>query len=195
MNLTEFDQVFSQYLKLTSKTLQEASNDVLFDFARIALKNTDKAKPETIRGKLNEASNKYPDRTLGQMIAITKNKNNPEFNLNEEVDKLKRMRVGHSGRCKSGWIEPMVQLLPFIKSKRISANGVPSGLRGKGGAEPIKYPASVMHGSVFNDTEGGTNGERMKQEGAQKAVDIVTADKIAYIMKKMEPALTLFNKK
>ena len=72
VDTTEFDRAFKQYLKLTSKSFKDAVNNTLFDVARFAYRDTEKADKGTIRDALNALSNDFPERTVGEMVVIVR---------------------------------------------------------------------------------------------------------------------------
>lgn len=192
LDVTELNDKIQKYLSLTNKTLQKAINDKLFDLARFSLKETDKAKRSELTDKLNSLCFRYPKFTLAEIIVLS-NKEHfsaiSEAELKSEAKKLTNIRGGHCGYVKSGWIQPMKELMPYIGKQSVAANGVPKDIIGQGGAEPIKNPnTNVYNGSVFNDTFGGRNGEQMKVAGAQAAVNAVVADMDKYFDRKLQEA-------
>jgi hypothetical protein len=190
VDLTEFNRSFAMYMRLTSKSFKDAVNNKLFDIARFAYKDTAKADGKTIKATLDAFSNKYPARTVAEMIVIVRAQNTGQQvkDLENEATKLKKSRVGHAGYTKSGWIKPMKDI-----AVQLGLNGFniakPSTVLGPGGGKPVVSESSVMGGFVWNDVAGKSNAglvESIKETGAQSAVDKVAADMDKYVDKKLE---------
>jgi hypothetical protein len=193
VDLTKFNAALERYLSMTSKTMQKACNDKLFDIARFALKFTKKADVSSIREGLRTTSDISPDVTVAEILTIIKmrKKGIKEYSLKKEAQTFTNKRVGAAGYTRSGWIKPMVELLPFIGKTSLSVGGVSKNI-GEGGANPVKRPSSVMKGAVWNDVTAKDSSKdgivkHVKEEGAQEAVNFVTADMVDYIEKKLAP--------
>lgn len=191
VDLTEFNKAFALYVDETSKTFQEACNNKLFDIARFALKDTFKPDAGTIRNALSEISQKNKNMTVAEMIVVAKNRKEgiQTYDLKKEARTVMNKKVGAAGYTRSGWIKPMVELLPYIGKNRLSVGGVSKNLA-NGGADPVKRPSNVMKGSVWNDAAGKHNNDKVvqvKEKGAQSAVDKVSSDMIDYLETKLGP--------
>src|ERR1700721_1228262 len=163
VDLTEFNKAFAKYVQLTSKSMPDAVNNTCFDIARFAYRGTDQADRSEIREALNAISNKYPDRTIAEMIVIVhdQSKGQEVKNLEDEADKLIRTRQGHAGYTRSGWIQALKDIAPAIGKTSFNV-ARPSTVLGEGGGIPVKKSSGVMIGSVFNDVEGIRNASKVE---------------------------------
>ena len=199
LDTSRFDRAFALYEQTSRKTLAEAINYKLFDAARAAIKGTDKADRNDIQQTLEEASTLYPKRTVAEMIVIMKHARTGDEigDLLAEAKELIKYRKSHTGFVKSGWIPALRKLLRMVGKESISISSVTSQENNFGGAEPAKASDNVLNGSVFNDIHGIDNKafvERLKEKGAQFAIDKVTADIETYLAKKLDIPIEQFNK-
>jgi hypothetical protein len=186
VDMTDFNRAFKEYMQVTSRTLQEAVNQKLFDVCRFALKETYKPDAGTIRSAMKTTCDKYPLRTVAEMIAIMKNRGH-EFDLAAEARKVTNKAAGAAGYTRSGWIKPMVKLMPFIGKSSFTANGVSKNV-GPGDAMPVTHNASNLEGAVWNDVTAITHDAlvtQYKENGVQLAINAVVADIDNYIEKKL----------
>jgi hypothetical protein len=136
---------------------------------------------------------KYPLRTVAEMIAIMKNRGH-EFDLAAVARKVTNKAAGAAGYTRSGWIKPMVKLMPFIGKSSFTANGVSKNV-GPGDAMPVKHPAITLEGSAWNDVTAITHDAlvtQYKENGVQIAVEEVVADIDGYLERKMQQAGKVF---
>ena len=199
VDTTSFNKTFARYMELTSKTLQEAINNKLFDAARFAMAATEKADLGKVKAALNEKCFRYPRMTVAEAIVM---KGKPHFTqitdaeLKQEGKQYISKKAKTIGFAKSGWIPAMKDMMPYIFRNKLSVRGVTASGK-KGGANPIKKPSNVMRGEVFNDVNGTRNlprVENIKSKGAQDAINKVEADMVKYIEGKLEPHNREFNK-
>src|ERR1700744_3516356 len=110
-----FQRDLDLYLKTTSKTIEDAINFKLYDCARAAIKGTGKANKSEIKQSLDAACNRYPERTVAEMLVIIAKHNTGEevFDLEEEAKKLKNKRFSSIGFTKAGWIPALKKLLHY----------------------------------------------------------------------------------
>lgn len=199
INTSRFDAVFRKYMELTSKSLQDAINNKLFDITLHAGRETGKADPKTIRSTLKAVSSQYPNRTVAQMIVIAKARRAGQSikDLESEANDLIRRRVKSVGFAKAGWIPGLKTLLPLVfkSSARVGANmyGVP-----KGGAQPVKHhTGNTWHSETWNDVRGNPPApkiEDLKEKGAQAGIDWAVKDMVTYIEKNIGASCEFFTR-
>ena len=193
IDMADFNKKFKEYMKLTSRTLQDACNQKLFDICRFALKDTAKADSSHIRQQMDAMSKKYPERTLAEMIAIMRNRGK-EFNLDEEARRVTSKAVGAAGYTRSGWIKPMVAIAPYIGKHSVTASGVSKHI-GPGGANPAKAPHMNVVAEAWNDVTAKTGDGKLtqiKEAGLQSGINKAVADMDSYLEKKMQQAGKVF---
>lgn len=198
VDTSRLDAVLPRYLQETSKTVVEALNYKLFDGTREAIKKTGKASKNDIRSKLDALSNKYPARTVAEMIVIvTSQRTGQEIqNLIDEAETLKKTRFSSIGFTKSGWLNALRELLPHVGRESVSIGGVGEKVNRFGGAEIAKQIGSQIVGSSYNDVQGTGNKalvEANKLNAAQAGADKIASDIETYLSKKFSIPIERFN--
>jgi hypothetical protein len=191
-----FQRDLNLYLKTTSKTIEDAVNFKLYDCARAAIKGTGKADKKKVKETLDASCNRYPERTVAEMLVIMANhKTGVEvFDLENEAKKLKNKRYSSIGFTKAGWIPALKKLLSYVGRETATVAGVMKAAFG--GAEPARTSGGQTTGTVFNDVAGTGNRafvESLKEQGAQAGIDKVTLDMESYLSKKLDIPAERFN--
>ena len=190
VDLSEFQRWWPEYLKLTSKTVEEATYNKAFDAVRTAFKTNYKAEKSTVVDALNAMSSKYPARTVAEMLVIVaaRNRGQEIDDLKQEAAKFIKRRGAAVGFVKSGWIEPMVKLMPYIGKGSLSVNTSIRNYQGLGGAS-VKKGGGEVSVTAWNDVIGKDHEakvEHYKVEAAQQGIDFITKDMVQYIERKLE---------
>lgn len=190
----EFDRVFKEYMKYSSRDFAEACNQHAYYIARNAVKDTystpkdrvatDLMKPSRISNTAPIAAilvNKY-EKSKGR-----KGLSGP--NMAKAVEKFIKKRQRSVNFLRAGWI-PAVKMLEKLVPRKggASITGIKARGKPKGGAIPARASNSPI-AYIFNNVLGKPNENRVKgilADGAQKAIREETESMKEYILKKQK---------
>ena len=188
VDTTQFDKVFKEYMKYSSRTIVEAINTHAYYIARHATNTTDAVPKDRIKDELMQQARiaNVP------LAAILVNKERGEkgkkglngVKMTAEVEKFIRKRQSYRNFLRSGWIPAIKQLAKLIKQK--NAPGVPkvpdsTRVKGKpkGGVNPAKNNILNMHpmAMLWNAIQGSkkSNDAPKVMSILQKGADIAVA--------------------
>lgn len=192
-----FQRNLQRYIEESSKSVIDAINWKLYDGSRAALKGTPKADKNTIKSKLNEASSKYPERTVAEMLVLKQMQATGQevFDLQQEVKNLLKKKTSHTGFAKSGWLPAIRDLINKVGKSMVSVSGVTS--VGYGGAQPAVKTGSTIQGSIYNDVKGTGNFafvQKIKEIGGEQAKVKINSDIVTYLSKKLDIPIDKFNR-
>ena len=190
----EFDKVFSEYMKYTSRDLVEACNQHAYYIARDAVADTKSVSKEKITGEMGRMSKEYPPAPLGAIIVQKKRAEKGLKGLSGRkmaiaVERLIRARNASRNFVKAGWI-PAIKLLAAVVPKKGGKSIAGTKKRGvdKGGAKPAIpsiFNWSPMT-SIWNSVSKlRDQGFKIMEDGAQRAVAEETQSMRDYIERKL----------
>ena len=200
----EFDRTMKEYIQWSRRQPAEIVNAKLYFIALQAMNETKAATKQKVRSSLQEASRKYPQKTIGEILTYIQMRKKGKFprksaNLASQVEKFIKRRESHVQFLRSGWIPAMKKLnfwnrrgdITFVKSK---APKQPKGVKQfgveKGSVLPARQNDVRAKGTIFNFIGEGKQASPTVQgilaDGLQKGVTAEIASMKNYIKDKIE---------
>jgi len=160
----KFDSVLNEYMKWTSRTLEEALNSKAYMIARKALWFTKKADREDIKSSLRRLglSSRGTESPRGALIinAARAKQGLPGLHgraMAEAINALEAARLRSIGFLKSGWI-PAIRILEGFAKDKGGAAPRDSAARVYGQEKGAAYPATADKLSAVIVNSVGTQG-------------------------------------
>lgn len=183
IDTSKFDAAFAEYLKDTTKSLQEAVNtkSLFIDIGWInEIPSPDK---EKISSDLMEGSKIAPDAPIAAILVNKQRKAKGKRGLNgakmsDAVGRFIRVRQSHRNRVRSGCLPAKRILSAYVDSKRGAPRQV-AGVKQKGSdmgyAIPAKGSSWVPEAIISNQVEGTAGSEQhvqsLKMAALQRAIN------------------------
>lgn len=203
-----FDSVFDDYLKWSKKQPAEIVNAKLYFIALNAMQTTKKADAGQIKAQLNAPSQKYPNKTLGEVLTLMDLRKRGKMpkrgktlakNMAAYVEKFENKRVSRINFLRSGWL-PAIKKLDFWNRKgditftrkfapkrnlEVKQYG-----KDKGNVMPARLEGETVKGTISNDVGRGKQATRTVHDILQHGLDRAVLREInsmrIYIEKKFQ---------
>lgn len=200
IDTTDFDKMFKEYMKYTSRTLVEAVNQHAYYTARNATFTTKAATKEQIRQDLEANSQDYTGVPLAAILVNKQRKIAGKKGLNGEkmaraVETFIRKRQASRNFLRAGWI-PAIKALEKVVPKK-GGHKIPAGTkvkgRPKGGGSAARFSGFKAVASIWNSVFGGKkkasgNVTILISEGAEQALKLEAESMKKYIEQKLAKA-------
>ncbi len=196
-----FTKTFKDYLKYTSRTLEESVLQHSYYIARNAVNTTGAAKKGQIRRDLEAPSRNYPKAQLVNIIinkSLGKGRGLYGAAMQTASDEFIKRRQQTVNFLRSGWLPAVKKLAALVKSKGgRSLKGTKQHGRDKGGAY-VHKSAWTPFVELWNDVAGGKKPSArvhaIKQAGASEAIELERQSMLSYIRRKQSEAADRFNR-
>ena len=209
-NSDDFYDVYDEYLKWNRRQLAQIVNAKLYFIALNAMKTTKAATAEGIRNELRRPADKYPTKTIGEILTLMDLKKRGKMpkrtqtlakNMAKYVQRFENKRASHINFLRSGWL-PAIKKLDYWNRKgdsedfsfvrrfapKVNMQGIKQFGQDKGRIIPARLDQSRVKGTIFNDVGTGiqdsSTAKTIKQEGLDKAVLQELRSMRVYIEKK-----------
>lgn len=213
VNLKEFNKVLNDYAAWNRKQPSEIVAAKLYFISLNAMNLTKTTDKNAIGAALNEPSNKYPDRTVAQMLTIRdlRNKNKKVKGAAQFaalVQKFIKRRQSHTNFLRSGWITALKKLdfwnkrgdVQFTKrwTKMKKPMGVKQFGKDKGDVKLSGWWSPRTKGTIYNFIGTGKQASNtvnpILQQGLNEAIQKEMSDMIRYIERKYNEKHDKLNK-
>ena len=194
----EFDRVFKEYMKYTSRDFAEACNQHAYYIARDAVQATEAAPKDRVYKDLMQPATKVKRAGEGAPIAaILVNKYEKAHGrkglsgarMAKAVERFIKKRQRTTNFLKAGWVPAVKKLEKLVPRKGgASLGGVKAKGKPKGDATPAT-PGTSPISYIWNEIIGEPNVGRvhgMLLKGAQEAIRMETQSMRDYIVKKQK---------
>ncbi len=192
IDTSKFEAAMRNYVQYSKKDGMQIVNQKAFSIALNAHKFTYTGDKATIKNQLNIPSDKYPNKTVAEMIVINSiNKSKTRgVNVSAAAKKMVNRRANHVKSLKRTWLPAIKDLSPYVQKK--GPGGTPVG---DGFANPCKQP-TLLAAAVIASVLSKVNDNKVDaylMQGFQRAFDNEAASMQAYVQKKVDKQNQMFN--
>jgi hypothetical protein len=208
-NLKAFQATLLDYQNWNKRSMSEIVNQKLYFIALRAMQDTKTTTKQQITEELNQPSDKYPDKTLGEILTLKDLQKRGKMpkrgktlakNMANYVQRFINKRASHTQFLRSGWI-PAVKKLDYW-NKKGDTNSItfskrfapkkPAGIKqfgkDKGDVKPapLNSYGATCRGTIFNFIGQGKQKGNRTQEILQSGLDKAVAEEIHSMKMYME---------